>query len=60
VNDNWVSAQVFNVKKMEAGRSLAEDPFLHPGDMFFVPKNKFSKFKGFIPTPSVGTMIRPY
>ena len=60
INDNWTSAQIINVKKMEDERSLTEDPFLHPGDMLFVPKNKFSKIKAFLPTPSVGTMLKPY
>jgi polysaccharide export outer membrane protein len=57
VNDSWVSAQVINVKKMESERSLKEDPFLHPGDMLFVPKNRYSKIKGYLPAPSVGTMV---
>jgi polysaccharide export outer membrane protein len=55
VDDNWTSAQLINVKKMEADRSLREDPFLHPGDMLFVPKNTLSKVKPFIPTANVGS-----
>jgi len=27
---------------------------LHPGDMLFVPKNRLSKVKPFIPTTNVG------
>jgi hypothetical protein len=42
------------VKKMEADHSLREDPFLHPGDMLFVPKNTLSKVKPFIPNSGVG------
>lgn len=60
VDDNWTSAKIIDVKKMESDKSLTEDPFLRPGDMLFVPKNRFSKIKAFLPTPSVGTMIRPY
>jgi polysaccharide export outer membrane protein len=54
VNDQWTSAQLVNVKKMENGRDMREDPLLHPGDMLFVPKNRFSKIKPFIPTTNVG------
>jgi polysaccharide export outer membrane protein len=55
VDDTWTSAQLINVKKMEAERSLREDPFLHPGDMLFVPKNRLSKIKPFIPSANMGT-----
>lgn len=53
-NDGWQFAQVINVKKMESKGILAEDPYLHPGDMLRVPKNRFSKIKPFIPNPGVG------
>jgi len=52
--DGWQFAQVINVKKMESKGVLAEDPYLHPGDMLRVPKNRFSKIKPFIPNPGVG------
>jgi polysaccharide export outer membrane protein len=54
VNDQWTSAQIINVKKMENDRDMKEDPMLHPGDMLFVPKNRMSKVKPFIPTTNVG------
>jgi polysaccharide export outer membrane protein len=60
VSDQWLEAKIFNVKKMEKAGKLAEDPYLHPGDMLFVPKNAFSKFSRFIPSSSLGTSIRPY
>jgi protein involved in polysaccharide export with SLBB domain len=58
-NDQWTEAKMFNVKKMEKDGNLKEDPFLHPGDMLFVPKNAFSKLKPFIPNGSVGTFLSP-
>jgi len=59
VNEEWTSAQIFNVKAMHAKGNLKEDPVLHPGDMLFVPKNKFSKIRSFIPNASVGTFVNP-
>jgi len=60
VSDQWVSAKIINVKKMESNGDLKEDPLLHPGDMLFVPKNKFSKIKPFLPTASMGTFAKAY
>jgi len=60
VNDQWLEAKLYNVKKMEKSGRLDEDPFLHPGDMLFVPKNTFSKLARFIPQASLGTMLQPY
>lgn len=60
VNSEWVSAKIFNVKEMEKKGNLHEDPYLHPGDMLFVPKNRFSKVRPFIPTASMGTFAKTY
>lgn len=57
VDDNWSSAQIVDVKKMETSHSLREDPFLHPGDMLFVPKNRLSKIKPFIPNTGMGAYV---
>jgi len=57
VSDQWTEAKIFNVKKMEHEGNLSEDPFLHPGDMVFVPKNAFSKIQKFIPSGNVGTYV---
>ena len=53
VNNGWMFAQIIDVKKMESKGALTEDPYLHPGDMLFVPKNRFSKIRTFIPTPGI-------
>ena len=58
--EGWYSAKIFDVKEMEKRGDLHEDPELHPGDMLFVPKNRFSKIKPFLPSSSMGTYIRPY
>lgn len=59
IDDQWTSAQIFDIKKMHSKGDLHEDPVLHPGDMVFVPKNKFSKIRSFIPNASVGTFVNP-
>lgn len=53
----WYPAEMFDVKKMEKTGSLKEDPVLHAGDMLFVPKNTFSKFKAYLPGSSVGAFV---
>jgi polysaccharide biosynthesis/export protein len=55
VDDKWMEAKILNVKKMEKTGNLAEDPFLHPGDMLFVPKNTISKLDRLIPVASMGS-----
>jgi len=55
-NDGWAFAQIINVKKMELKGQLTEDPYLHPGDMLFVPKNRFSKIRTFLPSPSLSAI----
>jgi polysaccharide export outer membrane protein len=54
VNDQWLSAKIFNIKDMERRHDLHEDPTLHPGDMLIVPKNALSKIKPFIPNSGMG------
>jgi polysaccharide biosynthesis/export protein len=54
VNDEWLSAKIFNIKEMEKRRDLHEDPTLKPGDMLIVPKNTISKIKPFIPNAGLG------
>lgn len=60
VNDEWTSARLINVKKMEKEGKLREDPFLRSGDMLFVPKNAFSKFRQFLPTSGVNAFTKTY
>jgi polysaccharide biosynthesis/export protein len=57
VDDQWTEAKLINVKKMEKDRDLREDPFLHNGDMLFVPKNTMSKIDRYIPNLSMGTYL---
>jgi polysaccharide export outer membrane protein len=60
VNSDWVSAKIINVKAMEKQGNLHEDPYLHPGDMLFVPKSRLSKIRPFIPYTSVSAYQKGY
>jgi polysaccharide export outer membrane protein len=57
LDDQWTQAQLINVKQMEKNRDLREDPFLHSGDMLFVPKNTLSKIDRIIPNMSMGSYL---
>jgi len=57
VDDQWTEAKLINVKKMQKEGNLSEDPFLHSGDMLFVPKNTMSKIDRYIPNLSMGTYL---
>jgi polysaccharide biosynthesis/export protein len=57
IDDQWTEAKLINVKKMQKSGNLSEDPFLHPGDMLFVPKTTLSKIDRFIPNLSMGSYM---
>jgi len=57
IDDQWTEAKIFNVKKMEKTGNLSEDPYLHPGDMVWVPKNVLAKIDRFIPNLSMGSYL---
>jgi polysaccharide export outer membrane protein len=57
VDDQWTEAKLIDVKKMEKNRDLREDPFLHSGDMLYVPKSIMSKVDRFIPNLSMGSYL---
>jgi polysaccharide export outer membrane protein len=59
VSSEMVEARVFNVKHMLGSRNLQEDPHLLPGDMVFVPQNKISKIRRYLPTTSMGSYVSP-
>ncbi len=59
INDGVVEAHVLNVKSMLAARNLEEDLQLQPGDMLFVPQNRISKIRKFLPISSLSTFFTP-
>jgi mannose-6-phosphate isomerase-like protein (cupin superfamily) len=42
-----------------ASRNLEEDFELQPGDMLFVPQNRISKIRQFLPVSSLSTFFTP-
>lgn len=52
-------ARVLNVKQMLASKNLSEDLRLKPGDIVYVPQNRISKFKRFIPSTGMGMSVTP-
>ncbi|MBZ5516912.1 MAG: polysaccharide export protein [Acidobacteriia bacterium] len=58
VSPDWVEAKKLDVKRMLNGGDLSEDLHLQPGDMVYVPQNRVSKIKPFIPLPTLGAYLR--
>ena len=59
VHEGLVEAHVLNVKAMFSSRNLDEDIELKPGDMLFVPQNRISKLRRYLPTSSLSTFFSP-
>jgi len=57
VPGGWDEARRLDVKQMMAKGNLAEDMHLQPGDLVFVPQNKLSKIRQFIPNTGLGMTI---
>jgi polysaccharide export outer membrane protein len=59
ITDGVVETHVLNLKAMLASRNLEEDLELRPGDMLFVPQNRISKIRKYLPTSSLSTFVTP-
>ena len=59
IADGIVEAHVLNIKAMLSSRNLEEDFELTPGDMLFVPQNRISKIRKFLPVSSLSTFFTP-
>jgi polysaccharide biosynthesis/export protein len=57
VPGGWDHAKELNVKRMLASKDLTEDIQLRPGDLIYVPKNRMSKIREFIPSTGLGLPI---
>lgn len=48
-NDQWYHVEELNLKDVFDGKKANEDAILKPGDMIFVPENKITKFRKYVP-----------
>jgi protein involved in polysaccharide export with SLBB domain len=53
----WDHAKELNVKRMLTNKDLTEDIQLRPGDLIYVPKNRMSKIREFIPSTGLGLPV---
>jgi len=58
-HEGFVQSYVLNVKAMLSSHDLAEDLELKPGDMLFVPQNRISKIRKYLPVASLSTFFTP-
>ena len=54
-----VESRLLNVKQMLASRDLSEDIHIKSGDLIFVPQNRISKIRRFLPASSLSTYVNP-
>lgn len=59
ISDERTEARVVNVKQMLNSRNLAEDFHLQAGDLLYVPQNRISKIRRYLPTSSLSTYVNP-
>ena len=59
ISDDRVEAKLLNIKQMLNSRNLTEDVHLQPGDLLFIPQNRISKVRQFLPASSLSTYINP-
>lgn len=59
VIDGVVETHVINMKSMLSSKKLDEDIELQAGDMLFVPQNRVSKLKKYLPVASLSTFFTP-
>jgi protein involved in polysaccharide export with SLBB domain len=60
VNGAMFETHVYDVKKLYKQMNLGEDPWLHPGDIVYVPQNRLSKVMRFVPNQSIGAYVTPF
>lgn len=59
VSEERTEARILNVKRMLNSRDLAEDIHLRAGDLLYVPQNRISKIRRYLPTSSLSTYVNP-
>lgn len=59
ISDERVQTRLLNVKKMLNARNLTEDVRLRAGDMLFVPQNRISKIRRYLPVSTMSMYVSP-
>jgi len=57
ISGERTEARILNVKQMLNSHNLAEDFHLRAGDLVYVPQNRISKIRRYLPTSSVGAYV---
>jgi polysaccharide export outer membrane protein len=58
VSDDWVEVKNIDLRAIYKGK-IAEDIHLRPGDMLFVPQNRISKIKPYLPVWGISSYMSP-
>ena len=58
-SDEVVEARLLDIKRMFSSRNLQEDLQLKAGDVLFVPQNRISKIRKFLPIATLSTYLNP-
>ena len=58
-SDEQVQARLLDMKRMLNSRNLDEDLRLRPGDVLFVPQNRISKIRKFLPIATLSAYLNP-
>ncbi len=59
ISEESTEARVLNIKRMLNAKNLAEDFHLRPGDLIYVPQNRISKVRRYLPTSNLSTYVNP-
>ena len=59
ISSDVAESHVIDVKKMLNSRNLREDWHLRPGDFVYVPQNRISKIRRYVPTSSMNWYMNP-
>jgi polysaccharide biosynthesis/export protein len=59
ISDERTEARILNIKQMLNSHNLAEDFHLRAGDLLYVPQNKISKIRRYLPTTSISAYMNP-
>jgi polysaccharide biosynthesis/export protein len=59
ISEDRTEARILNVKQMLNTRNLAEDFHLRAGDLLYVPQNRISKIRRYLPTSSLSAYVNP-